>query len=163
MKCHFSIAFFFLEHIGALGVIILRNIRKFDYTKHLRRKKKYRFWKIDQRQTTDNRTTRTAGGPILAPPSCTRVQPRPWHSRAEAAAPSNTRVVVFPDGPCDQYICVWHRDWPTQWKIRTSCYFLIMHASPTPPYMSFQHVLVWCFFPFFCEKLDEQGILNDIQ
>jgi hypothetical protein len=86
----FYSVFFFLEHIGALGVIILRNIRKFDYTKHLRRKKKYRFWKIDQRQTTDNRTTRTAGGPILAPPSCTTVQPRPWHSRAEAAAPSNT-------------------------------------------------------------------------
>jgi hypothetical protein len=39
----FFYSVFFLEHIGALGVIILRNIRKFDYTKHLRRKKKYRF------------------------------------------------------------------------------------------------------------------------
>jgi len=41
----FYSVFFFLEHIGALGVIILRNIRKFDYTKHLRRKKNTDFEK----------------------------------------------------------------------------------------------------------------------
>jgi hypothetical protein len=41
-------------------------------------------------------------------------------------------VVVFPDEPCDQYECM--SQGLTQCKIRTPCYFLIMHVCKQAPH-----------------------------
>lgn len=57
-------------------------------------------------------------------------------------------VVVLPDEPCDQYECM--SQGLTQCKIRTPCYFLIMHVCKQAPHHRICHFSMRWFDAFSC-------------